>query len=161
MYLFLFVLQNALDLSVPASDVLLKNRQNNWFQLAGHPGCFAPAGPGTIWKKRNGPDNTERSVYEDLCSDPNARDIIPRYCREVDYQGEKFIELQDLLYDFKDPYVMDIKMGTRTFLESEVQKTTGRSDLYKKVNIMFIIFTPRPCVFFNMYSFVPPLLTME
>lgn len=28
---------------------------------------------------------------------------------------------------------MDIKMGTRTFLESEVQKTTPRSDLYQKM----------------------------
>lgn len=34
---------------------------------------------------------------------------------------------------FQDPYVMDIKMGTRTFLESEVQKSTARPDLYQKM----------------------------
>lgn len=28
---------------------------------------------------------------------------------------------------------MDIKMGTRTFLESEVQKSTARNDLYQKM----------------------------
>ena len=28
---------------------------------------------------------------------------------------------------------MDIKMGTRTFLESEVSKTVGRKDLYQKM----------------------------
>lgn len=127
--------QNALDLTAPASDILLKNRQNSWFQLSGHPDCFAPAGPGTIWKKRSGgPENAEREVYEALSSDPALRDIVPRYFREVEYRGEKFIELQDLLHGFSDPHVMDIKMGTRTFLESEVQKTTARPDLYQKVS---------------------------
>lgn len=129
-----FLALNALDLTAPASDILLKNRQNSWFQLSGHPDCFAPAGPGTIWKKRSGgPENDEREVYEALSSDPALRDIVPRYFREVEYQGEKFIELQDLLHGFSDPHVMDIKMGTRTFLESEVQKTAARPDLYQKM----------------------------
>ncbi|XP_069694996.1 inositol-trisphosphate 3-kinase homolog isoform X3 [Periplaneta americana] len=129
-----FLALNALDLTAPASDILLKNRQNSWFQLSGHPDCFAPAGPGTIWKKRNGgPENAEREVYEALGADPAMRDIVPRYFREVEYQGEKFIELQDLLHGFCDPHVMDVKMGTRTFLESEVQKTAARPDLYEKM----------------------------
>nr|CAD7458766.1 unnamed protein product [Timema tahoe] len=125
---------NALDLTAPASDILLKNRQNSWFQLSGHPDCFAPAGPGTIWKKRSGgKENAEREVYEELGSDPVTQDLVPRYFREVDYHGEKFIELQDLLHGFIDPHVMDVKMGTRTFLESEVQKTNAREDLYQKM----------------------------
>lgn len=139
-YIILFVLlfQNALDLTAPASDIILKNRQNSWFQLSGHPDCFAPAGPGTIWKKRSGgPENAEREVYEALGSDPAMKDIVPRYFREVEYKGEKFIELQDLLHGFSDPHVMDVKMGTRTFLESEVQKTTARPDLYQKVGTCF------------------------
>jgi 1D-myo-inositol-triphosphate 3-kinase len=41
--------------------------------------------------------------------------------------------MQDLLHGFTDPNVIDIKMGTRTFLESEVTNTTARSDLYQKV----------------------------
>lgn len=32
------LLQNALDLTAPASNVLLKNRLNNWVQLSGHEG---------------------------------------------------------------------------------------------------------------------------
>ncbi|XP_023707854.1 inositol-trisphosphate 3-kinase homolog isoform X2 [Cryptotermes secundus] len=129
-----FLALNALDLTAPASDIILKNRQNSWFQLSGHPDCFAPAGPGTIWKKRSGgPENAEREVYEALGSDPAMKDIVPRYFREVEYKGEKFIELQDLLHGFSDPHVMDVKMGTRTFLESEVQKTTARPDLYQKM----------------------------
>ncbi|KAJ8883438.1 hypothetical protein PR048_015281 [Dryococelus australis] len=129
-----FLALNALDLTAPASDILLKNRQNAWFQLSGHPDCFAPAGPGTIWKKRSGgPENAEREVYEVVGADPLTRDIVPRYFREVEYRGEKFIELQDLLHGFTDPHVMDVKMGTRTFLESEVQKITARHDLYQKM----------------------------
>ncbi|KAK6637909.1 hypothetical protein RUM44_008331 [Polyplax serrata] len=133
MNLLKFLALNALDLTAPASDIILKNRQNKWFQLSGHPDCFAPAGPGTIWKKRSGVDNSERAVYEALSADPLLRDLVPRYFREVEYQGEKFIELQDLLHGFSDPSVMDVKLGTRTFLESEVQKTTARHDLYVKM----------------------------
>ncbi|KRT86433.1 hypothetical protein AMK59_6, partial [Oryctes borbonicus] len=134
MSLLKFLALNALDLSAPASDILLKSRNSSWFQLSGHPDSLAPAGPGTVWKKRSGgPEDTERIVYEEVSQDPIVRDIVPKYYREVEYQGEKFIELQDLLHGFQDPYVMDIKMGTRTFLESEVQKSTARPDLYQKM----------------------------
>ena len=44
--------------------------------------------------------------------------------------------MEDLLHGFTDPNVMDIKMGTRTFLESEVTNTTARSDLYQKVQFL-------------------------
>ncbi|XP_065214496.1 inositol-trisphosphate 3-kinase homolog isoform X2 [Planococcus citri] len=149
-----FLALNALGLAAPASDVLLRRQHSSsavakesepisntttstkisnqsWFQLSGHPDCFAPAGPGTIWKKCSG--GTERNVYEALSQEPALKDIVPRYLREVEYAGETFIELQDLLHGFRDPHVMDIKMGTRTFLESEVQNTFAREDLYLKM----------------------------
>lgn len=181
-----FLALNALELSAPASDVLLRNNNNastttaataatggttvasdvearvksaetvaaaqssggacrttaggvvqqqpqqqSWFQLSGHPDCFAPAGLGTIWKKCSG--GTERDVYEALSNEPSLRDIVPKYYREVEYNGQTFIELQDLLFGFRDPNVMDIKMGTRTFLESEVKNTSARQDLYLKM----------------------------
>ncbi|KAL6436804.1 hypothetical protein ACFW04_004895 [Cataglyphis niger] len=129
-----FLALNALDLTAPASDVLLKNRLKSWFQLSGHPDGFAPAGPGTVWKRKTGgAENTERIVYETLSKEEALRDCIPRYYREVEYKGDTFIELQNLLFGFNDPHVMDIKMGTRTFLESEVSKTTARPDLYQKM----------------------------
>lgn len=80
----------------------MKSRNSNWFQLSGHPDSLAPAGPGTVWKKRSGgPEDTERIVYEEISQDPTIRDIVPKYYREVEYQGEKFIELQDLLHGFQ------------------------------------------------------------
>ncbi|KAH0560666.1 inositol-trisphosphate 3-kinase homolog isoform X1 [Cotesia glomerata] len=129
-----FLALNALDLIAPASDILLKNRLKSWFQLSGHPDGLAPAGPGTVWKRRTGgTENTERAVYEELSKDALIRDFIPKYYREVEYKGDTFIELQDLLFGFTDPSVIDIKLGTRTFLESEVSNNVARTDLYKKM----------------------------
>ena len=84
--LIFFILQNALNLTAPASSVLLNNRRNSWVQLSGHPGCLAPAGPGTIWKKRSGETN-ESTAYQDLMKDV-AKDIVPTYYKEVMYEGE-------------------------------------------------------------------------
>ncbi|CAH0748298.1 unnamed protein product [Diatraea saccharalis] len=132
-----FLAINALELSAPASDALLKSRSSEWFQLSGHPGSLAPAGPGTVWKRRAAGDhpghNPERDTYEALASCPHMRAAIPRYYRELEYGGECFIELQDLLHGFRDPHVMDIKMGTRTFLEDEVSNARARGDLYEKM----------------------------
>ncbi|CAN7990091.1 unnamed protein product [Ixodes hexagonus] len=122
---------NALDLTAPASDILLKNRTNTWVQLSGHEGAFAPAGPGTIWKKCTG-DNREVQAYKSLMKD-NLADMVPKFYRDIDYHGERFIEMQDLLQSFHNPSIMDIKMGTRTFLESEVQNAKSRTDLYEKM----------------------------
>lgn len=122
---------NALNLAAPASSVLLRERRNSWVQLSGHPGSLAPAGPGTIWKKR-GPEPLETTAYQALMSD-SARKVTPTFFREIVYKDEYFIEMQDLLYDFHNPCVMDIKMGTRTFLESEVSNTKARTDLYEKM----------------------------
>lgn len=44
-----------------------------------------------------------------------------------------YIEIEDLTKNFTSPAVMDIKLGTRTFLESEVGNLTKRLDLYRKM----------------------------
>lgn len=45
------------------------------------------------------------------------------------------MELQDLLYKFSNPSIMDIKIGTRTFLEndSDEKECKPRKDLYLKL----------------------------
>ncbi|XP_059148094.1 inositol-trisphosphate 3-kinase homolog isoform X2 [Physella acuta] len=123
----------ALDLSVPASSLLVKNRKNAWIQLAGHPGSFAPAGPNTIWKKRLVKENYETLAYQALSEFPQSKHIMPAFYREVEFNGEYFIEMEDLLHHFHDPSIMDIKMGTRTFLEAEVKNPVLRKDLYEKM----------------------------
>jgi len=122
---------SALHLSAPASPLLLRQRRQSWVQLSGHPGSLAPAGPGTIWKKR-GAEPHETEVYSRLMKD-SARVIVPTFFREVAYADDHFIEMQDLLFPFKKPSLMDIKMGSRTFLEDEVANAKPREDLYKKM----------------------------
>lgn len=79
--------------------------------------------------------STEGEVYEHLTvsGDP-MKCIIPKYHGQKIWNDESFLELEDLLNDFgPSPAIMDIKMGSRTFLESEVTNTKARSDLYQKV----------------------------
>ncbi|XP_050419390.1 inositol-trisphosphate 3-kinase homolog [Patella vulgata] len=127
--------QTPLDKGVPSctSEAVLQNRKNAWIQLAGHMGSFSPAGPHTIWKKRISKENYEMKAYQALMESPATRDIIPEFFCEVEHNGEYFIEIEDLLYHFKDPNIMDIKMGKRTFLESEVRNPALRKDLYEKM----------------------------
>jgi len=126
------LLANALDLTAPASAVLLKNRKNAWVQLAGHPGSFAPASGSTIWKRQPGREVSESRVYKSLVFE-SVSQVMPRLYREVEYNGNIFIEIEDLLQHFHEPNIMDIKMGTRTFLESEVSNPKLRSDLFDKL----------------------------
>ncbi|GAB0095235.1 Kinase [Sergentomyia squamirostris] len=139
MSLLKFFAINALELSAPASPVLLQqsNPTNavtpGWLQLSGHPESIAPVANGIVQKRVTGPADSEIVAYGALSADSCASKIIPKYMgfREID--GECYIELQDLLHGFKEPNVMDIKMGCRTFLECEVTNKTMRPDLYKKM----------------------------
>lgn len=100
--------------------------------------CFfsysiAPAENGTVRKRIVGINDSEAIAYRGMSKDIYASQIVPKYLGVTESNGETFLELQDLLQGFKDPTVMDIKMGRRTFLESEVNNTTLRNDLYKKM----------------------------
>ena len=46
-----------------------------------------------------------------------------------------YMELEDLLYSFHNPSIMDIKIGTRTFLENEgyEKEPKPRHDLYLRL----------------------------
>lgn len=113
---------------------------SSWVQLSGHEDSFALAGPGTIWKKR-ATDSTEVQVYQSLMRNGEAiQEMLPKYYRDVQYKGDHFIELEDLLYryhggDDASMSIMDIKMGSRTFLEAEVAAKCSkpRTDLYEKM----------------------------
>ncbi|XP_059618525.1 inositol-trisphosphate 3-kinase homolog isoform X1 [Phlebotomus argentipes] len=139
MSLLKFFAINALELSAPASPVLLQqsNTANvvppGWLQLSGHPESIAPTANGVVRKRVTGPTDGEIVAYKALSTDPCASKIVPKYIGYREIGGESHIELQDLLHGFKEPNVMDIKMGCRTFLESEVTNTTLRPDLYKKM----------------------------
>lgn len=48
-----------------------------------------------------------------------------------------YLELEDLLVDFENPSIMDVKMGVRTYLEDELTKARIkpklRKDMYEKM----------------------------
>ncbi len=119
--------------------------KSEWIQLAGHMGTFIalgcdvgvlitlytlflgsflPGKGGVICKKVG---DLEKQAYEELMRDTEPlRDYVPLYFKEVTVNGEWYLELEDLLANFTNPNIMDIKMGVRTFLETEVTKKTLR-----------------------------------
>lgn len=128
---------NALELSAPASPVLLEHNApaipSGWLQLSGHPRSIAPIANGIVRKRISGPGDAEVLAYRQLSTDSHAAKVVPKFLGVHRLEDEHFIELQDLLHGFHDPNVMDIKMGFRTFSENEVSNTTLREDLYKKM----------------------------
>lgn len=110
-----------------------KRRKYPWIQLAGHQGNFQAGAPGAILKKF---DKKEHRSYNILMKDVLGP-YVPEYRGEVEKDGECYIQQQDLLCEFEAPYVMDIKMGCRTYLEEELakarEKPTLRKDMYQKM----------------------------
>lgn len=94
---------------------------------------IAPSATGIVRKRISGVADSEAIAYRGLSKDVNAQRLVPKFYGIHEFGGETYLELQDLLHGFHDPAVMDIKMGRRTFLESEASNDTLRSDLYQKM----------------------------
>jgi 1D-myo-inositol-triphosphate 3-kinase len=117
-------------------DCWLKERLKNWVQLSGHEGTIIPASNHTLWKKQPNGNLNEAIAYSKITNDIALRGLTPKFYKEITHKNESFIEIQDLLSHFPNTYaraVMDIKIGSRTFLESEVTNATKRRDLYQKM----------------------------
>jgi len=90
-------------------------------------------------------DPTEFEVYtrlNDSFADDPVAEFIPRFdgeCEDIDENGNltKFIRIQNLLRDFQKPKVMDVKLGNRTFLESESDNPKLRPDLFERVDKLY------------------------
>lgn len=109
-------------------------KKYNWIQLAGHAGRFIPGDrEGFILKLL---DHSERNCLLQLQLDALAS-FVPKTDNIIFNNQDKkhYMELQDLLYKFSNPSIMDIKIGTRTFLEndSDEKECKPRKDLYLKL----------------------------
>uniref|UniRef100_A0A6M2DNI4 Kinase n=1 Tax=Xenopsylla cheopis TaxID=163159 RepID=A0A6M2DNI4_XENCH len=107
-----------------------------WIQLSGHPASIAPSAPGAVCKRLSRAEGDhEARAYRELAADPLASRLAPTYLGEYSATNseDRYIELEDLLHGFRDPHVMDIKIGRRTFLESEVGNSEARKDLFRKM----------------------------
>lgn len=112
-----------------------KKHKYPWVQLAGHQGNFrAGLKQGTILKKLC---PAEEKALEAIMKDV-LRPYVPRYSGVVEgADGEKYLQMEDLLSSYSLPCVMDIKMGVRTYLEDELAKAREkpklRKDMYEKM----------------------------
>ena len=82
-------------------------------------------------------DETEHNCFNSLQNDV-LKDYIPKI-NSKSLKSENGIyntEMQDLLYGFNNPFIMDVKVGVRTFLETEYLKESElkpRKDLYLRM----------------------------
>ncbi|MCJ8750106.1 hypothetical protein PDJAM_G00194930 [Pangasius djambal] len=104
-----------------------------WIQLAGHAGNFKAGAYGCILKKHC---ECEQRCLTRLMNDV-LKPYVPAYHGDVEKDGEKYNQMEDLLAEFETPCVMDCKMGVRTYLEDELtkarKKPTMRADMYQKM----------------------------
>lgn len=68
-----------------------------------------------------------------LQTDKLLAPFVPKFSGVVESEGKRYLKMQNLMAAFENPNVMDIKMGVRTFVESEVNATALRMDLLKKL----------------------------
>lgn len=110
-----------------------KKHRYPWIQLAGHQGNFCAGTSGTILKKLCPKEQTCLKILMNDVLCPFA----PEYRGEQEKEGEKYVQMQDLLCEFNSPCVMDCKVGVRTYLEEELSKAREnpkfRKDMYKKM----------------------------
>ncbi|CAB1342907.1 unnamed protein product, partial [Coregonus sp. 'balchen'] len=89
-----------------------------WIQLAGHAGSFKAGANGRILKKHC---DCEQRCLDWLMKDV-LRPYVPAYHGDVEKDGEKYNQMDDLLSEFDLPCVMDCKMGVSL-----------RKDMYQKM----------------------------
>ncbi|XP_028295545.1 inositol-trisphosphate 3-kinase B [Gouania willdenowi] len=104
-----------------------------WIQLAGHAGSFKAGANGRILKKHC---DCEQRCLSLLMKDI-LRPYVPGYHGDIEKDGQRYNQMEDLLAEFDFPCVMDCKMGVRTYLEEELtkarKKPTPRPDMYQKM----------------------------
>lgn len=91
-------------------------------------------------------DKPERQMLRTLMASPELKSLVPAYLKDVPLdqwpasaaqqpgEDSACLELQDLTAGFECPCVMDVKIGTRTFLEGEVSNPKVRADLLAKMD---------------------------
>lgn len=103
----------------------------------------SPAAPASILKKL---DEQELSAYFlmwHVFQDDPVLPFVPKLhgvVEELDNSGNsaKFLRMDNLVQSFRQPpKVMDVKLGVRTFLETECFNASARPDLYEKMKDIY------------------------
>lgn len=104
-----------------------------WEQVVGHEGSFQVGDHGTLLKKFC---VGEQQCYLKLMED-SLRPFVPAYYGVVQKDEQDYNVMENLLNNFHTPYIMDCKIGTRTYLEQELQlareRPQPRRDMFEKM----------------------------
>eukprot|EP00667_Euglena_gracilis_P002209 EG_transcript_2209 len=120
---------HAVFLLTYAGRKMRKAASNGKFNpLAGHAENFRTE-DGYVLKAQT---QNEASTLESLSRERSLRPFAPQFMGCVEREGRTFIKMQDVLLSMTEPNFMDVKMGLRTFAESEVGNDKRRMDLLKK-----------------------------
>lgn len=104
-----------------------------WQQVVGHEGSFQIGEHGTVLKKFC---QGEQQCYQKLMED-TLRPFVPVYYGVVQKDDQDYNMIENLLNNFNSPYIMDCKIGSRTYLEKELQlareRPQPRQDMFEKM----------------------------
>ncbi|XP_077089116.1 inositol-trisphosphate 3-kinase C [Siphateles boraxobius] len=114
------------------TPVAVKKR-SPWVQVVGHAGNFQMGSDGRLLKKFC---ECEQQCFLQLMSD-SLQPFVPGYYGVTQRDEQDYNLMDDLLADFDSPCIMDCKMGSRTYLEEELEKAREcpqpRKDMYEKM----------------------------
>jgi len=113
--------------------------------VAAEPGQEAPAKKPAAYVLK-ALDEVEFAAYRKLNADKDdpMHEFIPKFAGEAEvrlqrdddeteYPPGRYIRLSNVLLEFGQPFVMDVKMGVRSFLENECKSQKLRDDLYQRM----------------------------
>lgn len=84
-------------------------------------------------------DDGELEIYQFLFPEPDEGidsicPHVPSFSGVVNHDGNKYMRLRNVLAGYVSPKVMDIKIGIRTFVETECENPKPRPDLYRRLS---------------------------
>lgn len=100
-----------------------------WVQLAGHADGFLECDSDEWILKLC--TQTEQTALTEAHAE-GLKGAVPDLAGVQDHEGKQYLQLENLLHNFTNPNIMDVKIGLRTFLESELSPKP-RIDLLKKL----------------------------
>jgi len=114
----------------------LRKSMEDFVGSAGHKNGFFLNEENRLLKKFQPDSQYEIEFLKRLAaSEDTLLKFTPKLYGVSEIDGVRFIEMENLLSDVKNPSVMDVKIGSKTFIDCP-KNDTKRHDLYQKMNAL-------------------------